>query len=83
MKLLAKQIKQSDKQAFKKLFDELNQDLFNFIYYKTSDEQLAEDILQDTFIKLWQRRHSVDTELSLKSYFIKLQKIYLKINWFS
>jgi RNA polymerase sigma-70 factor (family 1) len=34
----------------------------NFIYYKTGDIQVAEDIAQDTFIKIWEKRDEVKPE---------------------
>ena len=34
----------------------------NSVYYKTGDMQEAEDIIQDTFLKLWERRDSVNIE---------------------
>lgn len=38
-----------------------------FIYYKTSDEEFAEDIAQDTFVKLWENRSKIDRR-TIKSY---------------
>jgi RNA polymerase sigma-70 factor (ECF subfamily) len=32
----------------------------NYLYYKTSDVGMAEDIAQDTFIKLWENRAKID-----------------------
>lgn len=44
-------------------FDQIFLDLYypvrNFIYYKTGDMQAAEDIAQDTFLKLWEKRETV------------------------
>jgi RNA polymerase sigma-70 factor (family 1) len=31
----------------------------NYIYYKTGDMQIAEDIVQDTFLKLWEKRDEI------------------------
>ena len=39
---------------FKKIFDEHANTIRNFIYYKCGNMDLAEDITQDTFIKLWE-----------------------------
>ncbi|MCK5731243.1 MAG: sigma-70 family RNA polymerase sigma factor [Draconibacterium sp.] len=41
------------------LFDQSYSSIKNFIYYKTSDIDLAEDIAQDTFIKIWEKRASI------------------------
>lgn len=34
--------------------------LRNFIYYKTGDMETAEDIVQDTFLKVWERREKIN-----------------------
>jgi RNA polymerase sigma-70 factor (family 1) len=41
------------------LFKEYNQPVKNFIYYKTGDMDLAEDVLQDTFLKFWEKKNEV------------------------
>jgi RNA polymerase sigma-70 factor (ECF subfamily) len=48
-----------DEQMFRKLFDLHFDHLRNFMYYKTSDAQLSEDVAQDAFIKLWETRSKV------------------------
>ena len=39
-----------------------------FLHYKLGDTAVAEDIVQEVFIKLWENRHQLKEELSLKSY---------------
>lgn len=34
----------------------------NWVYYKTGDMQVAEDIVQDTFLKVWLKRESINLE---------------------
>lgn len=43
-----------DKIIFSDFFKEHAKALRNFLYYKFGDEDLADDITQETFIKLWQ-----------------------------
>jgi RNA polymerase sigma-70 factor (family 1) len=45
--------------------------LRNFVYYKTGDMQAAEDIVQDTFLKVWERRETINT-LTIKSLLYKI-----------
>lgn len=64
--------------------DTLNHDTFNAIYtnyqgtlYKKflfllDFQEIAEDILQDVFLKTWQLRHVIRTEESLKSYMFRI-----------
>jgi len=53
---------------FKEIFEKYQSDIFNFLNYKTGNIQVAEDILQETFIKLWENRENIKEDLSLKSY---------------
>lgn len=48
-----------DKSEFKEIFDTWFDSLRNFIYYKTGDVQQAEDIVQETFLKVWEKRDTV------------------------
>jgi RNA polymerase sigma-70 factor (family 1) len=45
--------------------------LRNFVYYKTGDMQAAEDIVQDTFLKVWERRETINT-VTIKSLLYKI-----------
>ncbi|RED48966.1 RNA polymerase sigma factor [Seonamhaeicola aphaedonensis] len=42
-----------EKVTYEYLFNTHSKTLYNYIYYKCGDEQQAEDIVQDAFIKLW------------------------------
>jgi len=65
---LTRKIKRSDSAAFKSAFDSFQAKLFAFLHYKLGDSAIAEDILQEVFIKLWENRHQLKEDLSLKSY---------------
>ncbi len=56
-----------DTKVFKKLFEKYAKDLKRYIYFKTQDVNLTEDIIQETFVKLWDRCDSVNY-LKVKSY---------------
>ncbi len=47
---------------FRQLFHQWHKPLRNFIYFRCGDEQLAEDLTQDTFVKLWEIRQRVKKE---------------------
>lgn len=53
--------------TFESTYQAYAKDLRRFIFYKTQDIDLAEDILQETFIKLWDNCSKVDIE-KVKSY---------------
>lgn len=41
-------------------FDLYYENLKSFIYYKTGDIALTEDLVQDVFIKVWEKRNEID-----------------------
>ena len=53
--------KSSKEQKFNALYAEWVQPLFRFIYFKTKDQSLSEDIVQDTFVKFWDKMDTVGT----------------------
>jgi len=48
--------------AFRIIFDKYYESIRNFIYYKTGDMNLAEDIVQEVFMKLWDCRSTIKPE---------------------
>lgn len=52
---------------YRDIFDSYFVAIRNFLYFKTGDEGMAEDIAQDTFVKLWENRHKIERK-TVKSY---------------
>lgn len=48
-----------DQTQYREVFDAHFDGLRNFLFYKLGDTQAAEDIAQETFIKLWEKRTTV------------------------
>ncbi len=69
---LLQDVKNSDKTAFKQLFHRYHASLFRFIVYRVHDEDLAEDIVQETFLRVWNNRSTLDPK---KSFFSLIAKI--------
>jgi len=44
------------KEAFKNLFDQYFDTVRNYIFYRSGDVELATDIAQDTFMKIWEKK---------------------------
>ena len=40
--------------VFQRVYNELNKEVWRFIYYRCGDSAQADDLVQDAFIKLWQ-----------------------------
>jgi len=51
-----------DQDGFEQLFDAYHDELQHFIFFKAGDTEVAEDIVQDAFLKLWEMRSSVRVE---------------------
>ncbi len=49
-------------QAFKQLFNQYVDPLKNFIFFRVGDIAVAEDLVQETFIKLWEKRDEIKDE---------------------
>lgn len=50
------------KEDFKLLFDSYFEDVRRYIFYRSGDEDLATDVAQDTFMKIWEKRDNIDTK---------------------
>jgi len=56
--------------TFSKVFRSYSTTLFNYLYYKSGDENQAQDLVQDAFMKLWQNCSSVSLDTA-KGYVFK------------
>ena len=54
--------------AFKEIYEKYVSTLRYFGNKFLSDERLIEDILQDTFVSLWENRKKFNNELAIKSF---------------
>ncbi|MEQ9007847.1 MAG: sigma-70 family RNA polymerase sigma factor, partial [Ekhidna sp.] len=50
------------KNDLKVLYDEYFESIRGFIYYKCGDIDLADDLVQETFIKIWNKRDEIEKE---------------------
>lgn len=67
-------ISKGDQIAFTLLFDWLYQDLANYIYRITESNDETEEIIQEVFIKVWEKREMLQSVNSIKSYVFILSK---------
>lgn len=59
------------KKEYKTCFDQLFDPLRNYLYYKCGDSDLATDIVQDIFLKVWEKPIDV-TSKTIKSLLYKM-----------
>lgn len=63
-----------DKNRFKEVFKEYYNPLCNFAASITSDRKMAQDVVQDVFTKLWDKRNELVINSSEKSYLFQAVK---------
>lgn len=73
-------VKEGNTQAFSVLFDRYGDTLLRFVLVRTDSITDAEDILQDVFTSLWNRRDRIEVEDSIYPYLFKAAK-YEVIDW--
>lgn len=75
---LALLIKGEEKEAFSELFERYAPRIFKFALSYLKDRNDAEEIVQNVFLKIWEKRNSVKASKSIKSLLFKItvNKIY-------
>jgi RNA polymerase sigma-70 factor (ECF subfamily) len=66
------QLRDGSRRAFSQLFSLYSQRLYFFAIGYLKSEKEAEEIVQETFIKLWERRNDLNPELSIHAYLFKI-----------
>lgn len=61
-------LKKGDLEAFDTIYNIYASKLHSFGYKYLKSETEAEELVQSVFIKLWEKRKKIDTELSFRSY---------------
>ncbi|MDF9831390.1 sigma-70 family RNA polymerase sigma factor [Parabacteroides sp. PF5-6] len=68
------ELKNDSHRAFSCLYDIYADSLYGFVLLHTKSTFLSEEIVQDTFIKIWTNRHKLNTEGSFKSLLFTMAK---------
>ncbi len=76
------QLRRNDVNGLKRLYDNHYENLYMLAVKYTRQKEVAEEIIQDVFIQLWEKRKALNITTSFKSYLsaaVKYQSInYLK-----
>ena len=64
----SKQLKNNNLNTYNKLFEIHYSSLFNYALKLSNNKNLAKDIVQETFIKLWLNRHNINPDLSIGNF---------------
>lgn len=71
-KVLVEQIGNNDKKAFEKLFRRYYSRLQRFLWGYVKNQQIAEDLVQEVFVRIWENRHSLNPDKKIKTYLYKI-----------
>lgn len=55
-------------ESYTTLYDKWVSSLYRFVYSLVKSEEVAKDIVQETFIKIWTNRSGINVDCSFKSY---------------
>lgn len=70
------EVASGNENAFRQLFELYHQQLGAYIYRLTDSAELAEEIVQDTFLKIWINREVLANIKSFKAYLFVVSKNY-------
>lgn len=65
-------VQAGDERAFRALFDALYAPLRRFAFTLVRDAAAAEDLVQDAFVRLWDRRERLDDACSVRAYLFRI-----------
>lgn len=68
------QIKQGDISSFREAYQEYHSRLYRYVYKYTRSHYLAEEAVQLTFIRLWEKRESLSEEYTLSAQLYRIVK---------
>jgi len=63
---MAEAIKRGDRTAFRGFFDRYHAPLLRYLIHRNVDEEAAEDLVQNAFVHVWEKRAEIRPEGSLK-----------------
>ena len=70
--LLLKQLQNGSEHAFTILYDQFSKPIYRNILRLVKDEDIADELLQDLFLKIWEIRSNIKLEGSFQSFLYKV-----------
>lgn len=74
---LINEIKSGSEESYRILYDKWVSRLYNFVYQYIKSESVTDDIVQETFLKIWTNKESLNPEYSFKSYLFTIAYHFL------
>jgi RNA polymerase sigma-70 factor (ECF subfamily) len=73
-------LRKGDKKAYEEIYTEFFGVLYHLSIQYLHHEKLAEEIVQDTFMKLWEIRETLNEQINIRNFLYTITKNYLKTN---
>jgi RNA polymerase sigma-70 factor (ECF subfamily) len=71
-KTLAQKIKTGDKDAYQKLFEKYAPRIYRFAFSYLKNKPDAEELVQNVFLKIWEKRNLLDSSQNIKAFVFKV-----------
>jgi len=71
---LLKQLRAGSSEAFTQLYHQYSEQLYYNILALVKDDLIAEELLQDIFVRIWQKREKIEVEKSLAAYLFRMSR---------
>lgn len=70
-KNVLKELRNGDANSLKFLFDTFYSSLCNYAFQFLNDYDMAEEVVQNLFVKIWEKRNTFEIEISVKNYLFR------------
>lgn len=70
-KHIFRKIRDDNREAFKNLFDTYYASLCHYASHYLNDDVLSEEVVQELFVKIWEKRKTLDIDTSVKNYLFR------------
>ena len=71
-KNLIRKLISGDVKSFEKIYNRYEKRLYYYILKLTKEELIAEELLQDVFLKIWDNRKTINPDLNFQAYIYKI-----------
>ena len=79
--ILLQRLREGDRQAFSILYERYSGRIYGNILRLVKEKEPAQELLQDVFMKLWEKRETITIETSFTAYLFAISK-HLVLNMF-
>src|SRR5688572_23996982 len=67
-------LKQGDRTAFRAIFDRYQKRVYHFVFSITKSDYVAEDIVQEVFIRIWTKREALEPGNSFEAFLFTIAR---------